>query len=280
MSSSTTLKGLAAVAASASLVLGASGVAAAQTVIPGDGGGGRTVIVNNPDATLTVDEVDRTAGTVAVTMVNNTGSALRCEAPNQNTADRPGMAVSTADVVANSAQFYERYQWIPAGQLTVPASFLGNITVRLWPLLQGLPTGSITQFMSDRAMLQAEIINGNDAARQAGLTGNSGAFTIANGATTSQTITLNRPAVNPRGLGKLGVMTVCGPGGTQDSQQLFAWTALEEVEPSPTPDDTGSLGSGSLGSLGSSGSPAGPTDPTDPDDTTDPTDPEPDVAED
>ncbi|MFN3600864.1 MAG: hypothetical protein ACK4UY_05685 [Dietzia sp.] len=259
MSSSTTLKGLAAVAASASLVLGGSGVAAAQTVIPGDGGGGRTVIVNNPNATLTIDNVDRQAGTATVTFVNNTGVSLRCEAPNQNPADRPGTAVSTAGVVENSATFYERYQWIPAGELTVPASFLGNITVRLWPLLQGLPTGSITQFMSDRAMLQAEIINGHDAARQAGLTGNSGAFTIANGATSVQSVNLNIPAFSPRGTDRLGVMTVCGPGGTQTTQQLYAWTAFEEGWEPPAPDNTGSLGSGSLGSLGSSG-----TDPVDP----------------
>lgn len=262
MSSSTTIKGLAAVAASASLVLGSSGVAAAQNVIPGDGGGGRTVIVNNPNATLTVDSVDREAGTVTVSLVNNTGASLRCEAPNQNPADRPGTAVSTADVVENSALFYQRYQWIPASEILVPASFLGNITVRLWPLLQGLPTGSITQFMSDRAMLQAQIINGHDAARQAGLTGNSAAFTIANGATSVQTVNLNRPAFNPRGEGQLGVMTVCGPGGTQGSQQLYAWTALEEGWEPPAPDTTGSLGSGSLGSSG-----------------TDPVDPEPPVEE-
>lgn len=270
--SSTTLKGLAALSASAVMVIGGGGVAAAQNPIPGDDGGGRTVIVNSAGATLTVDSVDREAGTVGITMVNNSGASLRCEAPNQNAADRPGVAASTANVIEASAEFYQRFQWIPAEQLSFPLSFFGNLVVRLYPLLQGLPTGSITQLMSDRAMLQAEIINGHNDAKQQGLAGTTAAFTLANNGTTTQTITLNRPAVSPRGDDQLGVMVVCGPGGTQGSQQLYAWTALEEGwTPPPEPENTGSLGSGSLGSLGSSG-----TDPVDPEPEPEPDpDPEP-----
>ena len=100
-------------------------------------------------------------------------------------------------------------------------------------------------------------------ARQDGYVGTTPAFTINSGVEDFQrTVQLGRPAVSPRGDARLGFFMICGPGGTQGSQQLYAWSALETVsEPVPGEDVGGSLANGSLaiGSLGSSG--PGPIDP-------------------
>lgn len=254
MSTSTRLKGLAAVTASAALVISSAGVASAQNVIPGDRYDGRTAIVNTDAGELTVTGVDREAATVDLEFANTSGSSLRCEAPNPDESNRPGSTVSTAPVIEAATEYYERFQVVPAGEISIEQSIplLGgiNIYAAFWPLLQFVPSGSAAQFMSERVQLQAVIVEENRTAQTSGLTGTTSAFTVANGDTWTGQVSLGLPATSPRGEDKIGAIIVCGSGGTQGSQQLYAWSAFEEGWPPLTPEggDTGSLNSGSLGS--------------------------------
>ncbi|WP_042330411.1 hypothetical protein, partial [Dietzia sp. UCD-THP] len=145
MSTSRALKGFTATTASALLVLGGVGIANAQnvvTVVPGDNGDGRTVIVNNPGMSVDIISVDRAAGTVAVQMTNNLGFTVFCEAPNQDTTAgaRPGGTVSTAPVVEMSAEYYQRFPNVQAENLNIAS---GSVTMNFWPLGQLLPQGSV-----------------------------------------------------------------------------------------------------------------------------------------
>lgn len=262
----TSIKGLVAVSAAAALAVGGAGVAVAQNVIPGDDTNGRTVIVGAANMDVEIVSVDRASGEVVVSVANSTGQNLRCEAPNQDTEARPGGTVSTAEVVEMSNEFYSSFQ--DTQFENVVHGSVGQLT-QLWPLGQLIPTGSAAQFLSDRAQLEAQTGNAHQQARQNGYVGTTPAFTINNGVELERTVQLGQPAVGPRGDARLGFFMICGPGGTQGSQQLYAWSALEAV-PEPEPgevdnDANGSLSTGSLGSLGSSGS--------------DPIDPEPPVEE-
>lgn len=255
MTISTSLKGLAAASAAAALAIGSAGVAAAQNVIPGDDADGRTVIVGAAGMDVEFISVDRESGQAVVSLTNNTGQNMRCEAPSQDAAAQHGGTVTTATVVEMSNQFYSTYQNSQYEQ--VVHGSIGDL-MGLWPLGQFVPTGSAAQFLSDRVQLEAQIATAHQQAKQNGYAGTTTKFTVNNDSTVERTVQLGQPAVGPRGDAQLGFFTICGPGGTQGSEQLYAWSALEELpEPEPGEDNaggTGSLGTGSLGSLGSSDS--------------------------
>lgn len=258
MSTSSALKGFTAATASALLVMGGAGIANAQnvvTVVPGDNGDGRTVVVNNPGMDVDVVSVDRVAGTAEVTMTNNLGFTVYCEAPNADTASgaRPGGTISTAPVAEMSAEYYARFQNVKAEELSIQN---GSVTMNFWPLGQLLPQGSLGDLASESVQLRSQITKANTKAKVDGLYGTTGAFQLTNGATVSRTIPLGQPATNPRGEDKVGYFTMCAQGtnsaAAQGTGQLYAWSAFEEGWP---PVDvgggnTGSLGSGSLGSSG------------------------------
>lgn len=290
MSTSTSIRGLAAVTASAALVVGTAGTASAQNVIPGDRNDGRTAIVNSDNGDLTVTDVDRAAGEVRLSFVNNSTQALRCEAPNQDESNRPGSTVSTAPVIAAATEYYERFQVVPAGELDIEFGLplLGNIDIfaPFWPLLQLVPSGSAAQFLSERVQLQAEIVEGHRYATTSGLAGTTSGFNIPAGETREWNVTLGPPTVSPRGEDEVGAIIVCGAGGTQGNQQLYAWSAYESGQaPQPDP-NTGSLAGGSLGSgeagesgsLGSDTGSLGSEGSTDPGEPNDPNNPEGPVA--
>lgn len=253
MSTSTRLKGLAAVTASVALVVGLAGTASAQNVVPGDRYDGRTVVVNTDSGELTINEVDRDTGTVSLAFTNNHAQSLRCESPNPDESNRPSSTVSTAPVIAAGTEYYERFQVVPAGEIEIEQglSILGNLRIyaAFWPLLQLIPTGSAAQFLSERVQLQSEIVEGHRGAETSGLAGTAPAFTVAAGDTNDFTIQLSPSSLGPRGEDEVGALILCGPGGTQGNQQLYAWSAYESGEaPQPAPEGTGSLDMGSLGS--------------------------------
>lgn len=248
MSASKTFKSLAAAGASAALILGVTGTATAQNTVPGDDDEGRTVIVNSPDATLEIVDVDRDSGEVAYELTNNLGAALTCEGVSENEDNRPGATVSTADVIARGAHFYQNYQVTAVDDIDMDLGTGGGLVVALWPLLQLIPTGSAAGSLSERAMSQAEIVTGQDDALVRGMVGYDSSFTVEDDATADRTVTLSPPAQAPRGEDELGVMVMCGEGGTQGDQQLYVWTAYESGEaPTVSPGGSGSLDLGSLG---------------------------------
>lgn len=190
-------------------------------------------------------------GTASLSFANTSGANLRCEAPNQDESNRPGVTVSTGTVIAAATEYYERFQVVPAGEINIEQSIplLGGIDIlaAFWPLLQLVPSGSAAQFMSERVQLQSVIVEGHREANISGLAGTAGAFTVNNGATWTGTVPLGAPSTNPRGEDKVGAIIVCGNGGTQGSQQLYAWSGYEDgwTPPAPLPGD----GTRTLGSL-------------------------------
>ena len=275
MSTSRALKGFTAATASALLVIGGAGVANAQnvvTVVPGDNGDGRTVIVNNAGMTVSLLGVDRAAGTAQVEMTNNLGFTVYCEAPNQDTVAgaRPGGTISTAPVVEMSTEYYQRYQNVKAEMVSITASG-STITMPLWPLTQFFPQGSLGDMASEAVALRSKITEANTKAKVDGLYGTTAAFAMTNGQTVTRTIALGPSATQPRKEDKVGFFTVCAQGANsaaaQGTAQLYAWSAFEEGWPPPVviPEEDGTIASGSLGSLGGSA--------------TDSVDPEPPVDE-
>lgn len=254
MTSSTTVKGLAALAAGTALVLGSAGTASAQgNVIPGDDYEGRTIIVNQGPSALTITNVNRDTGTVSYSMVNNSGQNMRCEAPSPDERQRSGATVSAAPVIQRTAEFYENFEFSASDGINVAAGVgIGDlqIAVPFWPLLQFLPTGSVAGFLSERQVQQTAIVNGHRDAQVAGLSGLRGAFTVNNGTTHTGTVQLAPQASGERSEDPVGIIVICGPGGTQDNQQLYAWTGYEDgYEPTELPQPEGGLDSVSLGSL-------------------------------
>ncbi|MCD2261514.1 hypothetical protein K3888_02255 [Dietzia aurantiaca] len=259
------LKGLTVASAATLLAVGVAGTASAHvTVVPGDNGDGRTVIVNNPGMDVEVVSVDREAGTAQVTMANNLGFDVYCEAANQDAENRPGGSISTATVVEGSAEYYQRFQNVKAEDVRITMSVLGStgtMVVDLWPLSQFLPQGSVGANAGEAVALRSQIAEGNTAAKVGGLYGTTPAFRLNNGADITRTVTLGPPSTNPRSDAKVGYFTMCANGtnsaAAQGNAQLYAWSAFEEGWPPAEVDEgdgnTGSLGSGSLGSLGSSG---------------------------
>ena len=249
-----TLKTLGATAASAALLVAGAGVATAQTPVPGDDDEGRTALVNEPGVTLEIVDVDREAGNVEYSMTNDHGASLTCEAVNENEDNRPGATVSTEDVIAQGENFYRNHQIRDAGEFGFEESFPfvggGGMLVEFWPLLQMIPTGSAAGSLSDQVIAQAGVVNSHDQALVRGMAGYDSSFSIGNGDTVERTISLGPPAQGERGDDELGVIVMCGEGGTQGDQQLYVWTAYESGEaPQPEP-GTGSLDGGSLGSNG------------------------------
>lgn len=265
MFTSRALKGLTAVSAGALLAVGTAGTASAYVnVVPGDNGDGRTVIVNNAGMDVEVVSVDRAAGTAEVTMSNELGFDVYCEAPNQDASNRHGGSISAAPVVDGSAEYYQRFQNVKAEDVRITMSVLGSsgtMVAELWPLTQFLPQGSVGEMASDAVGLRSEIAQGNTAAKVDGLYGTTAAFRLNNEASITRTIALGPPATQPRGADKVGFFTMCANGtnsaAAQGSAQLYAWSAFEEGWPPPTTVDgegAGTMDSGSLGSLGSLGS--------------------------
>lgn len=271
MSTSKFTKGLAVVSVGAAIAAAGAGAASAQdvvTVVPGDNGDGRTIVVNHPGMAVDVVSVDRAAGTAQVTMTNNTGFQVYCEAPSQDAANRPGASISTATVVEQSIEYYSKFQNSKAEEVAITMQVLGStgtMRVPLWPLVQLLPQGSLGDMASQAVTLRSQITDGNTDAKVKGLFGTTTAFALNNGDNTTRTITLGPPATSPRGTDKVGFFTVCAQGANsaaaQGTAQLYAWSAYEEGWPPPVvePEESGTLAGGSLGSLGSSGS--GPTPP-------------------
>ncbi|MBB1029533.1 hypothetical protein G6027_01225 [Dietzia sp. SLG310A2-38A2] len=264
MSTSRALKGLTAAAASAALAIGAAGSAAAQTVtvVPGDNGDGRTVIVNNSGMDVDVVSVDRAAGTAQVTMTNNLGFTVFCEAASQDPANRFGGSISTAPVVESSVEYYQRFQNVKAEDVRITMSVLGStgtMVAELWPLVQFLPQGSVGEISSDAVALRSQITQANTAAKVQGLYGTTPAFAVTNGNTVTRNIALGPPSTQPRGVEKVGFFTMCAQGtnsaAAQGTAQLYAWSAFEEGWPPPViePEESGNITSGSLGSLGGNG---------------------------
>ncbi|MCL2533068.1 MAG: hypothetical protein FWE39_02790 [Nocardiaceae bacterium] len=240
----------AATTAVAGLALAGAGVAGAANVIPGDTDPGITIITSQPGVTVTIDEVDRTAGKVSGTFVNESGMNLNCTAPNPNPNLQRGGTVSTATVVRDSLDFYTRYQSDQAGTIAAGSTVLitkVGVTVPFWPLLQLVPTGSLAGSLSDSTAESAAIDNAHTDAKMHGLVGEVGTFTVNNGATKTWSTNLSPAAIGERGTDELGAIFVCRVGTTANVPH-YAWVGYESGQ-APAPDtESGSLGSGSLGS--------------------------------
>ncbi|KAA0918732.1 hypothetical protein [Dietzia sp. ANT_WB102] len=242
---STAVRGAVAAAAALGLVAGA---APALAQVPGGNPGGYVVKVDDPSLIVTVAEKGEAPTQITGTIENTTDANFRCEVPQfniggVNTTLGYGQ-VSTAAVAAEVEEYYR------SRVFTGPADTNGGgDLISFGSALDAFPAGSAVG-SAETATRQA-----HNEARVAGRTGDprvGGAlqFTVNANTTVDYTATLGVPstATGERGEWRAAAIFMCRNTETND---WYLFTGLEDIEdpnPVPVPENSGSLSAGSLGS--------------------------------
>lgn len=229
------------IAVAATMALAAPASAQAQTVIPGDTSGARTVVVDPSLARITVNPAGASASTVSAQFVNTSGFEMRCEDP-MNTSR--GSAVTEAEVAVQTMAFYESFGLNPNPVIPVAVSSL-ELPIDLTPLLGLLPFGSGAPAVGDNNAARSEITQAQNNAQQRGHTGYSTPYTLGNGQSITLNYPLGQPSAGPRTDFNAAVVAVCRATNGPRNGQLFAFAGYEDGEPETNPN--GAIAIGSLG---------------------------------
>lgn len=245
MNSTTTAATRGAVAAAAALAL-VAGATPVSAQVPGGGFGGYVVKVDDTSLVVTVADKGETPTQVTGTIQNTTDAGFRCEVPQftisgQNTALGYGQ-VTTAAAAAEVREYYR------TNVFTGPSDTNANgDLVSLGSLYDVFPSGS--------AIGSAETATrtAHNEARVAGRAGdprvgNALQFTVPAGQTVDYAAQLGPSSTGDRGQWRAAAVFMCRNTETND---WYLYTGLENIEdpdPAPEPESTGSLSSGSLGS--------------------------------
>lgn len=233
-------------AAAAALAL-VAGAAPAVAQVPGGGFAGYVVKVDDTSLVVTVDPKGEAPTQVAGTIENATGASFRCEVPEFQKGD--GIftefgygQVTTAGVAAEVHEYYKSRVFTGPSDTNANGDLVG-----LGSLYDAFPSGSaIGSAEIDTRTLQNE-------ARVAGRTGdprvgNALQFTVPAGETVTYSAILGPSSTGDRGEWRAAAVFMCKNTETND---WFLYTGLEDIDdpnPAPEPESSGSLSSGSLGS--------------------------------
>lgn len=245
MKSTTNTAARGAVAAAAALAL-VAGAAPAFAQVPGGDFGGYVVKVDDKSLLVTVNDKGESPTQVAGTIENTTDAAFRCEVPQfniggQNTALGYGQ-VTTAAAAIEVNEFYRTRVF------TGPSDTNANgDLVSLGSVYDIFPTGSAI------GSAETDTRTSHNEARVAGRTGdprvaNALQFTVAASQTVDYVANLGPSSTGDRGEWRAAAVFMCRNMVTND---WFLYTGLENIEdpnPAPEPENSGSLSSGSLGS--------------------------------
>ncbi|MBB1029534.1 hypothetical protein G6027_01230 [Dietzia sp. SLG310A2-38A2] len=234
-----------AVAATAALAL-VAGAAPAVAQVPGGGFAGYVVKVDDSSLLVSVDLKGDTPTQITGTIQNTTDANFRCEVPS---FDKGGIAtpighgqVTTAGVAAEVTEFYRTRVF------TGPSDTNANgDLVSLGSLYDIFPTGSAV------GSAETDTRTPHNEARVAGRTGDPRVggnlqFTVSAGTTVDYTALLGPSSTGDRGEWRAAAVFMCRNMETND---WFLYTGLEDIEdpnPAPEPESSGSLSAGSLGS--------------------------------
>jgi len=231
--------------AAAALALTA-GAAPAMAQVPGGGFAGYVVKVDDTSLVVSVDPKGETPTEITGTITNTTGQAFRCEVPAFVRGDITtpvGYGQVTTAAAASEVREYYRTR-----VFTGPSDTNANgDLVSMGSLYDVFPAGSSV------GSSEADTRQAHNEARVAGRTGDPRVdgnlqFDVDAGGTVNYSATLAMPATGDRGQWKAAALFMCKNNVTGD---WFLYTGLEDIEdpnPAPEPESTGSLSSGSLGS--------------------------------
>ncbi|MDV8001823.1 hypothetical protein [Rhodococcus sp. IEGM 1408] len=192
-----------AAAAATAVAIAVAVAAPASAQLPGVDLGTNVVIVDSTLVQVAVDAPNLTAGTVGLSLQNNTSSAITCSGirgTDTGTTSRAG-TVTTDEIVARTVDYYAQYPHtfdpalaIPVGSngtniLTVGAD-LGSITT----LIPGSLSGSLRPEFGATGRLSEMYTD----ARLDGLVGTIDTVTIPASSGITRTVALNEPAAGPR----------------------------------------------------------------------------------
>lgn len=243
MSTRSVARTAAAAAAALSLMAGA---VPALAQVPGGGFAGYVVKVDDTSLVVTVDPKGDDPVQVTGGIRNTTDADFRCEVPAFANGDQSSPVgygqVTTAAAAAEVREFYRTRVF------TGPSDTNANgDLVSMGSLFDVFPAGSSVG-SAEAGPRQAH----NDA-RVAGRTGdprvgNALQFTVPAGETVTYAADLAIPATGDRGEWRAAALFMCRNNDTND---WFLFTGLEDIEdpnPAPAPEGSGSLSAGSLGS--------------------------------
>lgn len=232
------IAGLAALGFAALLAVSAAPVAGAQ--IPGNNPRTTVFPVDDERVQIAVDPLDTEAGTVRVTVQNNTSGNISCTGLDGG----PAGTVTTAEVVARSVDFYSRHPQSGIADLVLQIPQIGNQVIPLGSVQD--QAGSLGEFINPEWQALSET---GDAFQEARLAGQYGVIpsplAVSANQAVERVVRLDHPSEGQRADFQTGVFLTCALGG-----QRYAFHAYEgEVKPAYGNDaSTGSLGSAGLGS--------------------------------
>lgn len=245
MTSTTTTATRGAVAVVSALAL-VAGAAPAFAQVPGGNPGGYVVKVDDTSLVVTVDNKGEAPIQITGSIENTTDVNFRCEVPqfavgDESTALGYGQ-VSTAAAAAEVTDYYRTRVF--TGPTDTNA---GGDLLSFGSLLDVFPAGSAV------GSAEADTRQAHNEARVAGRTGdprvnNALQFTVTAGDTVEFAAPLGPSATGDRGEWRAAAMFMCRNTVTND---WFLFTGLENIEdpnPAPARESSGSLSAGSLGS--------------------------------
>lgn len=189
------------VAVTALAIVGSGATAAAQ--LPGVDLGANVVIVDSTMIQVAVNTPNLSAGTVGVSLQNNTTSAITCNGirgSDPGATTRAG-TITTAEIVARTVDYYGKYPHAHDPHIAVPVGSNGNaimnVDVDLGSVTTLLP-GSATASLRPEFGATGRLSEMYTSARLDGLVGPVGSVSLPPSSGTTLTVALNEPAAGPR----------------------------------------------------------------------------------
>lgn len=238
----------AAVGIAAAFAVAAAPAATAQ--LPGVNNNTQVFPVDDTRILIVVDEPDLQAGTVDVTVQNDTDQALTCTGINGGQAG----AVTTAEIAAKSVDFYTRFPTSDLSpieiDLTVPSILAGSVgalgddlMIDLGSIVSMVP-GSAAGLVYPEQGALADIGGDFTQSRLNGHYGPMGqTLTIPANTANPMTVQLGQTSRGERQPFSAAVVLTCEFAG-----QRYIFHGYQDGEP-PSGGGSGSLSTGSLGSL-------------------------------
>lgn len=236
-------RALAGLGLAATAAIAASGIANAQTTIPGDVPDSVVVRVVPNAATITVNNAGDAATSISGTFVNRSGTSLNCQ--GYPSAAGVGGTVATAEIVQASLEYYKNFPLRPRAGTAISPSIAGSINITVDMNMEEIPNllpgGSVAPLFGPAYGTSKAISESYAAAKVKGQTGQMGTFTLANNGTRTWSADLGNPASGKREDFQAGVLFLCSGGGAH-----WAFGGYEGGT-EPERDPRGILQSGSLG---------------------------------
>lgn len=237
-------------AAAVAIVVASGAAAPVSAQLPGVDLGTNVVIVDSTLIQVAIDAPNLAAGTVGVSLQNNTSSQIVCNGirgADTGTTSRAG-TVTTDEIVARTVDYYARYPHTFDPGMTIPVGSNGTNIMTIGADLGSITTlipGSLSGSLRPEFGATGRLGEMYTSARLSGLVGTIDTVTIPASSGITRTVSLNEPAAGPRPASfRPGAVIACQISG-QD--YLFSGYSGDATPTIPlgsiTSSDTGRFGS-------------------------------------